>query len=1227
MQRRQKLLLNFIVGGLMLFYGITVATALTSQEIKLAIGSTVYLMFKDSDGNGWTGSGFVVRDGQIATNYHVVEDMSIGVAQLGEKEEMYRVERILATDKKCDLAIVKVTGIDVPALPLGDSDVVQEIDKVYVVGNPKGLRNTISAGIISAIRSEGIPPLLRCKVLQMDASVSPGSSGGPVLNDSGEVIGISVIGSTGDTQNLNFAVAVNHLKALMQTLPTPIKPKPVKPKVDAPRVEPKPTKLQADLPSAEPKPALTPQEIHKIAERSTVLLETVDAKGNSGMGSGFIIHDSRIATNHHVVEDMLSGTAKLVGKANKYRIKVLFVDKERDLAIVKAIGIDAPALSLGDSDAVQVADKVYVMGNPQGLEGTFSSGEISAIRQLNNPVSLKYLQMTAPISKGSSGGPVLNDRGEVIGLSTLAFSVLRPDLTVPQNLNFAVAVNHLKALMPTLPPPPRPIVKHKPPSRVSVGDTILLTLDLISSKAAQQVTIHYTTYDKNRTRLEQNNQKMRLSNQQSASSTWTYKMSLPSQNHVGSIEYYIEIEYDNHLSFRFPRDQNRHYQISIVDGRPPKISLLYPPPDATFGANQEITFRAKVTDNTAVKDVHIHTSWFNDQQSQKLTVEGSSDIYTIDITFANIITLQYYLTATDEEGNEGKSKYRHLDIRITSQENLENGIKLYEQAKYEKAIEVLSSAVRELKNPKQRAEAYLYLGASKRGTGADNDEVRAQFQKAIHHYPDQELPPRLGKDHPIFAELIEEVRKELTGELTVISLLPETEIWIDGNEIDRKMLGTGTVSSRLHTGNYILEAIYTEKSQRKPITIEPDRHMVLDLGIPPTVKHDPPPKISVGERVSLTLDLISTKSPQQVKIYYKTYDRNKDELEQNNQEMSLWGQRSAPSTWVYKVDLPAQRHVGSIEYYIEIEYENHGLFRHPRDQNRHHQISIVDDKPPTISLLYPPDGARFKRDQEITIRAEVSTIHAIKAVHVHFSSSGRQKMSQENTSDVYAARITVSQPLRYYLIATDEAGNTSESELRRIKIKGASVETGDEEESESEQREDKTRNETELQPEEQPQEAPSEDPLVHQGIWASISADAPSTYDKDGNYMFRLAYLLEGKNQSTLGAQLDPFPRSHEHERDGSVGSTPSRKNQGYVYIAGWHRSIRGFPWVNLYYTHLWWGSETLSAGQNCNRCHRFNSTSAGFWHHGSLSLRDRNPFLHNPRIEPKGWIWSIVLR
>ena len=976
--------------------------------------------------------------------------------------------------------------------------------------------------------------------------------------------------------------------------------------------------------------ALTSEEIAKIALGSTVHVGIIHT-GGGNTGSGFFIGSNQIATNYHVIEAILNkrnahGGAKLVGKDEIYAIEDedIVRDEEIDLAIIKVKGvkgtkIDVSPLRLGDSDTIQIGQKIYVAGNPEGLEGTFSDGLISGIRG-------HLLQMTAPISQGSSGGPVLNEKGEVIGVSVAAHRE-------GQNINFAIAVNYLKQLakrhgIPITPTPPKisPTMKHVPPSRVSAGEIIPLTLDLISPQAPQQVTIHYKTYDRNRNGSEQHNQKMRLLPQQSASSTRVYKVDLPAQKQVSSIEYYIAVEYDNHLPFRYPRDQSRHYQISIVDGRPPKISLLYPPPDATFGANQEVIFRAEVTDNTAVKDVHIHiSSRFNDPQSYKLTSKGSSGIYTIPITFANIIILQYYLTATDEEGNESRSEYRHVEIRITSQENLEKGIRLYEQARYREAIKALSAAVRELKNPKQRAEACLYLGGSKRGIGEGNDKVREQFQESIRYNPDQELPPRLGRDHPIFAELIEEVREELTGELTVISLLPETEIWIEGNEGERKMLGTG-VGRRLLTGNYILEAIYAEKSQRKTITIEPDRHKVLDLGIPPDIKHDSPSRISVGEIIPLTLDLISTKSPQQVKIYYKTYDRDNNESEQSNQEMDLWAQQSASSTKIYKVDLPEQKQGGSIAYYIIVEYENHGLFRHPTDQNDHHQISIVDEKPPTIFVLYPPDGAKFKRDQKITIRARVSASHAIKAVHVHFSSGSRQKMSQEKSSNIYTTNITFPQAksIKYYLTATDEAGNTSESESRRIEITesngkptisvlypsddpaefeineqvtiGAEVKanvsikavhvhfsSGSSKKMSQEKSSniyttnitfpqaksikyyltatDEVGNTTESKsrqiaikpPPPPPPEEPN--PPIYEGIWASVSSistDSTSTLDLEGNYMFRLAYLREGQNQSTLGAQLNfSYPDSMNMSALVQWGPRPPGKTKATFTLLG----------------------------------------------------------------------------
>ena len=452
------------------------------------------------------------------------------------------------------------------------------------------------------------------------------------------------------------------------------------------------------------------------------------------------------------------------------------------------------------------------------------------------------------------------------------------------------------------------------------------------------------------------------------------------------------------------------------------------------------------------------------------------------------------------------------------QDTLEKGIQLYEQARYNEAIKALSSVVRELEDPEQQAQAYLYLGCSKRGFGEGNDKVREQFQESIRHNPNQKLPPRVGKDHPIFAELLEEVRKELTGELTVISLLPQTEIWIFGTGTDRKMLGTGIVSSRLLKGNYIVEGIYAGESRRKTVAIEPDRHEVLDLEIPPIVEHDSPSRISVGERIPLTLNLISSKAPQQVKIYYTIYDRDSNELAQQNQEMRLWDKESTSSTWIYKLGLPAQKYGGLIKYHIEVEYENHLTFRQPETQYSHYQISIVDDKPPTISLLDPPEGAKFGANQQITIRAEVTDNIAVKDVHIHsssFNSQQSQKLVAEGPSDIYTIDITVRNivVLRYYLTATDEEGNESRSESRHLEIKPG----------EKPQKDPNTVPTIPVGPPKPPPRKP-DPPMtstapaspVYQGIWASVSAHDASTFA-----MFRLAYVREGKNQSTLGAQLD----------------------------------------------------------------------------------------------------------
>ncbi len=191
--------------------------------------------------------------------------------------------------------------------------------------------------------------------------------------------------------------------------------------------------------------ALTPQEVAETVLPSTVLITMTNASGQSYIGSGFVVGTGQIATNHHVIKGIASGKVKLVGDTTEHVIEsVSIVDINRDLAIVTASSLTASALTLGDSDTVQIGQAVYAAGNPQGLTGTFSQGIVSAIRPEGNIfVEDTIIQMTAAVSPGSSGGPVLNEDAEVIG-------VVFSQLTDGQNLNFMIPVNFLKTLLSEL---------------------------------------------------------------------------------------------------------------------------------------------------------------------------------------------------------------------------------------------------------------------------------------------------------------------------------------------------------------------------------------------------------------------------------------------------------------------------------------------------------------------------------------------------------------------------------------------------------------------------------------------------------------------------------------------------------------------------------------------------------------------------------------------------------
>ena len=211
MPYKKKIIMSLAYLFLFMFYVGNMATAQTPQQIaQKAFRSTVLLVMEDKNGQPLSlGSGFFVKQGQIATNLHVVEGATRGYAKLVGKDTKFNVEGYTAIDEKRDLIILKVTAFGTQAISLGNSDLAQVGETVYAVGNPRGLEGTFSDGIISSIRPVGSD-----KLIQMTAPLSPGSSGGPVLNRKGEVIGVSVF-TIRDGQNLNFAIPSNYLKTLL----------------------------------------------------------------------------------------------------------------------------------------------------------------------------------------------------------------------------------------------------------------------------------------------------------------------------------------------------------------------------------------------------------------------------------------------------------------------------------------------------------------------------------------------------------------------------------------------------------------------------------------------------------------------------------------------------------------------------------------------------------------------------------------------------------------------------------------------------------------------------------------------------------------------------------------------------------------------------------------------------------------------------------------------------
>ena len=167
------------------------------------------------------GSGFIIRqDGLIVTNNHVVANAQEITVTLSDKRQ-YQA-KVLGVDPKTDLAVIKIDSkAAVPYVPLGNSDVLRVGDWVMAIGNPFGLSNTVTTGIVSAKgRTIGAGPY--DDFIQTDASINPGNSGGPLFNTAGEVVGINtaIFSQNGANIGIGFAIPTNLAKHLIPELET-----------------------------------------------------------------------------------------------------------------------------------------------------------------------------------------------------------------------------------------------------------------------------------------------------------------------------------------------------------------------------------------------------------------------------------------------------------------------------------------------------------------------------------------------------------------------------------------------------------------------------------------------------------------------------------------------------------------------------------------------------------------------------------------------------------------------------------------------------------------------------------------------------------------------------------------------------------------------------------------------------------------------------------------------
>lgn len=291
----------------------------------------------------------------------------------------------------------------------------------------------------------------------------------------------------------------------------------------------------------------------------------------------------------------------------------------------------------------------------------------------------------------------------------------------------------------------------------------------------------------------------------------------------------------------------------------------------------------------------------------------------------------------------------------SSQSAFQNGIELYRNARYNEAIKSLQLALAGFSNPKKRAEVYIYLGGAEYGFSegsASEAEASAKnrFQEALRQNPDQEL---LWPGHPKFMPWFEEVGRKSIGRLTVSASPSQTEIWIYGDEMNKKKLGSGTtpINIRLFKGTYTVEGVHEGRSEKKNVKIEPDSLTQLNLEIqPPSELLSPlellsPPRVAdINQKIMVKAKVINNIGVKSIYLFYRfSHSLSSKPSEYNSVVLAK------DTLDIYSGYIPPHSEAGYVWYYLTTDRAGNN----PKSEI--HKIRIErDSSPEKPSILDEP---------------------------------------------------------------------------------------------------------------------------------------------------------------------------------------------------------------------------------------------------------------------------------